>query len=216
MLLPLDLETTGLEPTHDRILEVGWTLVQDDLRNITEDGIRIQRVTPDEPTWDILNMNQFVHNMHTISGLVKDLSDGPTLKLAEVEDKILADIDSQPPEDIYLMGASVHFDRSFIDYWMPRLAERLHHRIYDTSSLKLAMERYVQLSDKILNLHPHRADYDVAETLLYSRLLDKNVRFAGFALSAMPDTIVEKLEESFDRFDLGYGFLKEGTAGDIG
>jgi oligoribonuclease len=212
MLLWLDLETTGLEPVADYILEVAWTLTADDLTDIVEDGIQHRGVTTYDLQMHKLRTNKFVLNMHTKSGLLDELENAHTLVLSDIEDLILSDLDNQPDQPIYLAGASVHFDRAFIDQGMPRLAQRLHHRIYDTSSIKLAVERYMSPMKNIVNKHPHRAASDVEECLGVARIIDTSLRFAGFAISLTSYETRQNLANAFYNYDLGYGFVKEEKA----
>lgn len=172
-LLWLDLETTGLSATDDAIVEVAWTLTDSELRPITNsDEVKTMLVDLGTDEWSRLaNARQIVLDMHTDSGLIDELQD-PMLEhysLEEIASDIMNEIDVCVPseEPIYLAGASVHFDLGFIRAWMPELASRLSHRVYDTSTLKAFFEGIVVHG--VENEGQHRAANDVREVLEVAR-----------------------------------------------
>ncbi len=55
----------------------------------------------------------------------------------DAEDQILELLDKHDIETAILSGASVHFDRGFIKNWMWRLDQRLSHRHFDVSTLRM-------------------------------------------------------------------------------
>lgn len=136
MFLWIDLETTGLYPRVDHILEAGWMVTDENLRG--KGHLQSSVVTASKAAIGYIKTSPFIHDMHTKSGLLEALMGTETLVIEDVEERILEAIMDYPEDEPwYLAGASVHFDRAFIDSWMPTLAEKLHHRIFDTSSLKL-------------------------------------------------------------------------------
>jgi oligoribonuclease len=87
-------------------------------------------------------MNEFVTQMHTDSGLITEIPGGITV--AAAEDAILAYLESTgtTPGKSPLAGNSVGVDRNFITRDMPRLAEYLHYRTVDVSSIKELARRW--------------------------------------------------------------------------
>lgn len=138
-LLWLDLETTGLDPYRDSVLEVGV--------------FQVPFETPfdlsTEPDYHaVLSFNQWdgkisraVREMHVKSGLVGEcvLSEMPRDSvneyLCEKFPPIIA-VDGTPIPYV-LAGSSVHFDLVFIRRHFPTFARSLSHRVYDVSSLRL-------------------------------------------------------------------------------
>lgn len=172
-LLWLDLETTGLDSHNDAILEVAWTLTDADLKDIGNTYVRSRLVDcgPDEFK-RLQDANEFVLMMHATSGLTDDLMD-PVLPHWSLEE-IAAEIHHEllhhllPEEPVYLAGASVHFDLGFIRAQMPELAQRLSHRVYDTSTLKAFFES-LSIQHGVENAGQHRALNDVVEVLEVAR-----------------------------------------------
>lgn len=137
MLLWTDIETTGLDPQDDLILEVGWLITDDQLNVIRplrsaviENSIKRVRSMCDE----------YVTKMHDNSELFDAIEFYPTYPLGEVEQWIIEDIASSmsgnmadPPR---FAGSSVHYDKSFLDLRMPELAKVTHHRIYDVTTIQ--------------------------------------------------------------------------------
>lgn len=191
LFLSLDLETTGLDPVNDKILEVGWQVLDEHLWAITE--VHSQIVWPTAYIWSAFNnADPYVKAMHTKSGLLTDLTEAladETPNLPGIENQVLASIASAAEKvssklyddesiPVHLLGFSVHFDRSFIDVHMRRLAKRLHHRILDASSLKLLAEASGLTVPEPTNSHPHRAGFDVAEARDYVYLFQGETRIA--------------------------------------
>lgn len=126
--LLLDLETSGLNPNTDSILEVGAILLTRDLTEISRKNMVVKyRGCPRDS-------DPFVTAMHEENGLWAEaaLSDS---KIAEVDKSFYGWLDEHAASGLQLAGYSIHFDRSFLDIDMPLLVSKLSHKQRDISSL---------------------------------------------------------------------------------
>ena len=162
-LVWIDCEMTGLDLLADALIEVA-VLVTDFELNVLGDGLDVVIRPPDEA---IAQMDPFVKDMHTTSGLLDELPGG--LSLAEAERQVLAHVKklcpdgSRPP----LAGNTVATDRSFLARDMAELESFLHYRIVDVSSIKELARRwypraYYSAPSKNGN---HRALADIQESI---------------------------------------------------
>ncbi len=162
-LIWIDCEMTGLLLDKDVLVEIA-VLVTDSELNIIGEGVDLViKATPEQ----LANMNEFVTQMHTASGLITEIPNGVTL--ADAEDQIIKYLESagtiagKSP----LAGNSVSVDRSFIARDMPKLNEFLHYRTVDVSSVKELARRwqpkiYFQAPAKTGN---HRALGDIQDSI---------------------------------------------------
>ncbi|MEY3686990.1 MAG: hypothetical protein RLZZ73_848 [Actinomycetota bacterium] len=162
-LIWIDCEMTGLSLEKDVLVEIA-VLVTDSELNIIGEGVDlVVKATPEQ----LANMNEFVTQMHTASGLITEIPSGVTL--ADAEDQIIKYLESagtvagKSP----LAGNSVSVDRSFIARDMPKLNEFLHYRTVDVSSVKELARRwqpkiYFQAPAKTGN---HRALGDIQDSI---------------------------------------------------
>ncbi|WP_114203202.1 oligoribonuclease [Janibacter anophelis] len=159
----IDCEMTGLSLEHDALIEVA-ALVTDYELNQLDEGIDIV-IRPPEAA--LTQMNDFVRDMHTTSGLLEVLAEGTTLEAAE--EAVLAHIKEHVPEagKAPLGGNSVATDRAFLVRDMPLLEGHLHYRMIDVSSIKELSRRwypraYFASPDK---QGGHRALADITESI---------------------------------------------------
>jgi len=168
MYLWIDLETTGLDPDNDRIIEVGW-LMADHLDQVTD--VQSVLITPDKVAWELMQQDLFVQTMHTENDLLKDMESFGSIMVDDAEDQILEDLAKYDDQFFILAGSSVHFDRAFINNWMPRLARKLSHRHLDVSTLRMFFDAmgYGFVGEKTRPTM-HRALQDIEDSYaLYSK-----------------------------------------------
>ena len=165
MLVWLDIETTGLEPTEHEILEIGFIITDD---NLAELG-RASWVLPFNGTVD-----KFIDAMHTQSGLLYACNllrqNGTIVTCWEIRQEISAwlgrylDVGEKPP----LCGSSVGFDKSFLaaSAFSP-LLERFHYRTVDVSSVKELARRWAPsvYESRPKDRHIHRALPDLEDSI---------------------------------------------------
>ncbi len=160
--LVLDIETTGLFPTKDHILEVGVIVVSQQLDYITEISWVVQHENPE--FW----MSDLVRDMHTKNGLIEACkkSDYP---LGRIEDLLIELIVPQFPEKPILLGSTIDFDKNFIAVDMPRFHEKLHYRKVDVTGPKLLIEGLT--GKKFKKAEAHRSIPDCRESLEHARIV---------------------------------------------
>jgi len=173
---------TGLDLERDALIEVAALVTDFDL-TILGEGVDIVIKPPAEA---LEQMDDFVREMHTKSGLLEELDGGVTLEQAQAA--VLAYVrehcaeDSRPP----LAGNTVGTDRAFIARDMSDLEAFLHYRIIDVSSIKELSRRwfpraYYAAPEKFGN---HRALADIRESIQELRYY----REAVFVAPPGPDT----------------------------
>ena len=134
----IDCEMTGLDTKNDALIEVA-ALVTDSELNILGDGVDVV-IKPDDAA--LAQMNDFVRDMHTRSGLLAELPHGKTM--AEAQAAVLDYIKKwvPDPKKAPLGGNSVGTDRVFLVRDMPEIVEHLHYRVIDVSTIKELSRRW--------------------------------------------------------------------------
>ena len=128
----IDCEMTGLSLTTDALIEVAALVTDYELNQLGE-GVDLVIKPPAEA---LEQMDDFVRDMHTSSGLLDELAAGITM--ADAEAQVLAYVREWAPEarKAPLGGNTVGTDRGFLARDMPELEAHLHYRIIDVSSIK--------------------------------------------------------------------------------
>jgi oligoribonuclease len=137
-LIWIDCEMTGLDLEKDVLVEIA-VLVTDSELNVIGEGIDLViAATPEQ----LADMNEFVTQMHTNSGLITEIPTG--ISVSAAEDLIIKYLESASTVagKSPLAGNSVSVDRSFIARDMPRLNAYLHYRTIDVSSVKELARRW--------------------------------------------------------------------------
>lgn len=184
MLIPIDIETTGLDYENDEVLEIAWCITDNKLVQLTPERSLLISSAHWGRTLEKMHADEFVYKMHWDSGLLTDLANVRALARTDMTDvgimvgqdierarKITED-DSAP----MLLGNSVHFDKRFIERDLPDLD--LHHRIYDVSTLNTLADSLGIIRDKQVGTK-HRALDDMRYSLSQARA------YRDLALEAM-------------------------------
>lgn len=163
VLVWIDCEMTGLSIVNDALVEIAVLVTDSDL-NVLGEGVDIV-MKPPQAALD--QMDDFVRDMHTKSGLLELLDQGVTLAQAEAQVLEYVRKYSPEPRKSPLAGNSVGTDREFIARDMPALQAHLHYRIVDVSSIKELARRwypraYFASPEKVGN---HRALDDIRESI---------------------------------------------------
>ena len=169
-ILVLDLETTGIDPVINKILEVGWikVIAEKSSLKVISTGSRVAyyKVDQIEPL-----MNDHVRKMHTTSGLLSEVPHS-SVTLSEIEEMVVSETSCK---DWILTGNSIAFDRSYIKIHMPLLEKNLHYRMIDTSNYAL-IKKELGLPVDSLRLNAHRALNDclMSLSLLHKTIMELN------------------------------------------
>ena len=137
-LVWIDCEMTGLDLETDALVEIAVLVTDSDL-NVIGEGVDLVIHATDG---QLAGMNDFVRKMHTESGLINEIPHGIDISLAEQQ--ILAYLQSSGvlAGKSPLAGNSVSVDRNFIARDMKQLAEFLHYRTIDVSTVKELARRW--------------------------------------------------------------------------
>lgn len=186
---------TGLDEVRDELIEVA-AIVTDFELNPLDDGIDIVI----KPSADArANMNEFVTNMHTTSGLITELDAGTTV--AEAQARVLEYVKKHVPEagKAPLGGNSVGTDKVFLTKQMPELVEHLHYRIIDVSSIKeLAKQWFPRAYFQAPAKHGgHRALGDIIDSIIELQYYRKAVFSAEGPSSDEAKSIAAEVAENY-------------------
>jgi len=156
-LVWLDCEMTGLNPEHDRIIEIAVIVTGPQLEKRTEGPVLVLHQS------DALldGMDKWNKGTHGKSGLI-DKVKASTLTEEDVQEQLLAFLRQYVPKGSSPMcGNTIGQDRRFLARYMPRLEAFFHYRNLDVSTLKELAKRWapeVQKSFKKKQRHTALAD----------------------------------------------------------
>ncbi len=173
----VDLEMTGLDPATSTIVEIATIVTESDLSIVAEGPDLIIH----QPEQVLAQMNDFVRDMHTRSGLLERIR-ASSISMDEAAAQTLAFLSEHcAPGSAPLCGNSVWKDRSFLERYMPELIRFLHYRIVDVSSIKeLARRWYPAEMQAPKKKETHRALLDVRESI-EELLFYRKTLFVGVA-----------------------------------
>lgn len=176
MIVWVDVESTGLDPKRDHLLEVALVVTDDALNEVAYTGVVMQPVGVDI---DSIKMDAVVEKMHTENGLFEEVR--LTRGRRHIAEERLRDWLSAVVRDMFssdekldrvpLAGSTVGFDRAFLREHMPALESMFSYRSIDVSSITELAKRW---APAIYEKRPkagkaHRALADVRESIEYLR-----------------------------------------------
>ncbi len=134
----VDLEMTGLDPEKERIIELAVLVTEADLTLVAE-GPELVLHQSEEL---LAGMDEWNTKQHTGSGLVARVRES-TVTEHQAETEVLKFLRRHcAAKTSPLAGNSVHHDRRFLSRYMPRIADFLHYRIVDVSTIKELARRW--------------------------------------------------------------------------
>lgn len=175
-LVFLDLETTGLSATQDRIIEIAMLPVNCNLELLDQGWSCVV----DPARFDLSTLNPTVQAMHTENGLLDELKNEAGIPLHEAAmaavkyaQKFV--IRGQSP----LAGSTIHFDRGFLNRYMPVVDKFFHYRNADVSSLKEFWKRWYPEAGEPPKVKAHRALADCFASVAEAKWYHEHLQYTG-------------------------------------
>ena len=161
-LVWLDCEMTGLEPDHDRIIEIAVIVTDGWLSRRIEGPVLV--VHQSEAQLDL--MDAWNKGTHGKSGLIDKVRASTTTE-AQAEAAILDFLRPYVAAGASPMcGNSIGQDRRFLVRYMPRLEAFFHYRNLDVSTLKELAKRWrPDVASSFKKQQAHTALADVHESI---------------------------------------------------
>jgi len=176
----LDIETTGLVPNENYVLEVAWVLTDYRFEPISEPKTFLVFQPNPELVFSQIDNSDFLTNMHKTSGLYDALSTDLSLPMYQILDEFIQDaVDhGAQTEDVKLAGYSISFDRDFLkahgwyDLFESKvLPFQMHHRIMDISSNIQMWDAADRAVPHVVNQNAHRALDDAVHAMLTAQAM---------------------------------------------
>lgn len=174
MLVWMDLEMTGLDPSRHVIVEIATVVTDDELAIVAEGPDLVIH----QPAEALEAMGDTVRDMHTRSGLLAAIQ-ASTTTLDQAGKATLDFLVEHVPEarTVPLCGNSIGTDRRFLAAYLPEIEHHLHYRTVDVSTLKELARRWYP---GVLEAAPrkaggHRALDDVRESVAELRYYRKSM-----------------------------------------
>ncbi len=161
-LVWMDLEMTGLDPEHDRIIEIATIVTDSDLQVIAEGPVlAIQQ--PDEL---LAGMDDWNQTHHKASGLL-DRIGAEGVSEIEAEALTVAFLQEHVEKGTApLCGNTIWQDRRFLTRYMKTLESFLHYRLIDVSSIKELARRWrPDVAAGVVKKNEHTALADIRESI---------------------------------------------------
>ena len=157
----IDLEMTGLDIEKESIIEIA-TIITDSELNILAQGPNLAIKVSEEL---IEGMDEWNTTHHHQSGLV-DRIRSVGVSIEEAQQQTIEFLQQWfNPKSAPLCGNSVWNDRRFLDKEMPLVADYLHYRMIDVSTVKELAKRWYPEVDKYPNKLSHLALDDIIESI---------------------------------------------------
>jgi len=158
----VDLETTGLNPAEDVILEVAVVVTDGALNELAAQSLVVRSLSGRG------GADPIVQQMHDANGLWAECA-GSLISWLEAADTTREFIERHAPK--YhgpICGSSPHFDKAFLDVEMPSVAALFNHRVFDVSTLKQA---FAQFGGSVAQPGGHRALPDIRGSISAARFI---------------------------------------------
>ena len=157
----IDLEMTGLDIEKESIIEIA-TIITDSELNILAQGPNLAIKVSEEL---IEGMDEWNTTHHHQSGLV-DRIRSVGVSIEEAQQQTIEFLQEWVnPNSAPLCGNSVWNDRRFLDKEMPLVADYLHYRMIDVSTVKELAKRWYPEVDKYPKKLSHLALDDIIESI---------------------------------------------------
>jgi oligoribonuclease len=168
----IDIETTGLDPSVDGILEIAVVVTDPELR---VEGVYQSVIKPEEDA--LINMSLKVANMHTVNGLLDELHKGISPKDSAEQIVLMFQTMNIRPMAFPMGGNSIHFDRSFLDAHMLPVSTYCSKRNLDVSALAEMGKLWYPdaMKDEPVKKKHHRALEDIQESIEQLKFLKKRL-----------------------------------------
>ena len=157
----IDLEMTGLDIEKESIIEIA-TVITDSELNIIAQGPNLAVSVSEEL---LAGMDEWNTTHHNQSGLVERIRH-EGVSISEAQQQTLDFLKQWVnPKTAPLCGNSVWYDRRFLDKEMPLVADYLHYRMVDVSTIKELARRWYPKVDKYRKKLSHLALDDILESI---------------------------------------------------
>lgn len=141
VLVWTDVETTGLIPGRDVVLEVGMIATDWELNPI--DGVKPLHLVTHLDAVDLESMGGVAFGMHERNGLLDECV-ASSLRAVDASRRVAAWLEALRAGPVVLAGSSVHFDRGFLramaGNFKPDPLGGISHRLMDVSVLDMLAE----------------------------------------------------------------------------
>ncbi|HEX4844185.1 MAG TPA: oligoribonuclease [Limnobacter sp.] len=161
-LVWVDMEMTGLDPFHDRIIEVAVVVTDGNLQVLAEGPVLAIHQTDEV----LAGMDAWNTSTHGKSGLTARVRES-TVDEAQAEALLIEFLTAYiGPNKSPMCGNSICQDRRFMAKHMPKLEAYFHYRNLDVSTLKELCKRWnPSTARKFVKKTKHTALSDIHESI---------------------------------------------------